>query len=101
MDWIQTSCPFSMCQQTPLPPTYMTRQNIGYLYAIRQGARLIYDHDMETTIVGDGPPPAIDNTDEYIDIIYPTGNVWNPYQHLVGTGKFLFHFPTRKCFILN
>ena len=58
--------------------TNIVRKNIGYLYAIHHGARMVYDFDMENLVVTNLPKIITD----FVEVIYPTGDVWNPYKDL-------------------
>ena len=58
----------------------MARKQIGYLFAMEHGAKLIYDYDMEIELIGDIPSMV---ADRFIEVTYVTGDVWNPYPFMV------------------
>ncbi|XP_022084642.1 probable glycosyltransferase STELLO2 [Acanthaster planci] len=71
----QESCGYKLCRVVPW--NHFGRKNIGYLYAIEHGAKLIYDTD------DDNAPlfpevPAFDNVG-YARYVTAGGAVWNPY----------------------
>ena len=79
-----------------LPWNHFGRKNIGYLYAIMHGARVIWDFDDDNAlkfwIPGAAPPgaPFIDeaipeNEEQSIDVLEPKDHIWptyNPYPAL-------------------
>ena len=79
-----------------LPWNHFGRKNIGYLYAIMHGAKVIWDFDDDNSlkfwIPGAAPPgaPSIDeaipkNEEESIDVFEPKDHSWptyNPYPVL-------------------
>ena len=80
-NWVRDKCCFMLCNFSFLHGLALTntmRKNIGYIYAIHHGARVVYDFDMENLVVTNLP-----RTDEdFVEVIYPTGDVWNPYKDL-------------------
>ncbi|XP_022102192.1 probable glycosyltransferase STELLO2 [Acanthaster planci] len=71
----QESCGYHICRL--LPWNHFGRKNIGYLYAIEHGAKMIYDTD------DDNEPllnvvPAFDNVG-YSHHVKIQSHLWNPY----------------------
>ena len=80
--WVRHHCCLAMCSFSSLTGMALTntiRKNIGYLYAIHHGARIVYDFDLENLVLTYIPRMG---DERFVDVIYPTGRVWNPYKDL-------------------
>ncbi|XP_064650525.1 uncharacterized protein LOC135502017 [Lineus longissimus] len=75
MAW-QERCPYHICQH--LPWNHFARKNIGYMYAVANGAEWIYDTDDDNFPKFPKSEPLLDSSIKF-DLIQVAGHVYNPY----------------------
>ncbi|XP_064631677.1 uncharacterized protein LOC135489968 [Lineus longissimus] len=72
----QERCPYHICQH--IPWNHFSRKNIGFMYAVANGAKWIYDTDNDIFPKFPESEPLLDSSIEF-DLIQVAGHVYNPY----------------------
>ncbi|XP_064631139.1 uncharacterized protein LOC135489634 [Lineus longissimus] len=72
----QERCPYHICQH--IPWNHFSRKNIGFMYAVANGAKWIYDTDDDNFPKFPVSEPLLDSSIKF-DLIQVAGHVYNPY----------------------
>ncbi|XP_064630564.1 uncharacterized protein LOC135489234 [Lineus longissimus] len=72
----QERCPYHICQH--IPWNHFSRKNIGFMYAVANGAKWIYDTDDDNFPKFPKAEPLLDSSIRF-DLIQVPGHVYNPY----------------------
>ncbi|XP_033632604.1 probable glycosyltransferase STELLO2 [Asterias rubens] len=70
----QKNCRYRICQL--IPWNHFSRKNIGYMYAIEHGAKVIYDTDDDNGLLADLMPDFEVHFAQHVKL---DSYVWNPY----------------------
>jgi len=74
-----------------LPWNHFARKNLGYYYAIQQGAEIIFDFDDDNLLYDEGAIDEIFNNKSVLEVLEPSleyeSSVFNPYPMMQSTIK--------------